>query len=161
LFSEMLDTVRDRVTDYIFKARISPQAAMQQMQREGRLGQSQRAGGGIPGGAGGQAGGPGRGRSRQQPASGAAQPGSEAMLGGGSPAGLGGIIGPGFAPPAAGPGSAPGSAPLPASSNAGPAEGQGSEDRADDAGAEAPTANEQVEAARAAKAADRGKERTR
>ena len=76
LFNGMLDSVRDRLTDLIFKARISPQAAMQQMRQDGRL--------------------PTRRPAAPQGVGPARAPGGGAMLGGVAAGGGGSIMGPGL-----------------------------------------------------------------
>jgi len=137
LFNQMLDTVRDRVTDYIFKARLSPAAAMQQMQSEGRLPRRQAA-------------------PQPQPQ---AQPSQAGQLAGAAGFGGGSIVGPGFSVG----GQQPAAVPAPEGGQAPAAEPQAEESNgeASEETEERPSAQEQLEAAQAARAADRRKERKR
>ncbi|USN99326.1 MAG: preprotein translocase subunit SecA [Phycisphaeraceae bacterium] len=126
LFNQMLEQMRDRVTDYIFKARISAAAAL------GGIGA-------MPGGRARPAGlSP---AAPQGPRPAPARPQASAgMIPGSSIIGPGLSIGPTQAPPPPAPAPAP---------------------TTPENGDETPSPDEQVEAARAARAADRGKERKR
>ncbi len=168
LFDAMLENVRDKVSDYVFKARISPAAAMAMQ-------------GGMPAGAA-PAGRPAaapmgapQGRPAGAPAAMPAGGGSQAArtaarpAGGGSGSGAGGMIigssiaGPGFnmMPPArpAAPANPADPAQEPAGGAGSPNEssGEGSNGEAE----EAKTPEDQIRDAQAAKDADRGKPRTR
>ena len=121
LFSQMLEQVRDKVTDYIFKARISPAAALRGI-------------GAMPGG-------------RAVPAVSPAQPPPAPRPGSRPAAGAGGMI--------------PGSSIVGPGLNIAPVQSPPKPAPKSDQDGEGPTPAEQIEAARAAKAADRGQERTR